>query len=133
MAAYSYWYKLLDFFGLRQKQEGVQAPHPSEINSKSSKVVSLNQVQERELVVYNPSSFAEVEGIVDDLKQRKPVILNLEQADRGQARRLIDFISGAVYGLNGRVEKVGKSVFIFTPSNVKIDGDLLSDGIKFFD
>lgn len=67
-----------------------------------------------------PRSLADAQKAAEDLKERRPVIVNLEQADDDLARRVIDFVSGVTYALNGFYERVGDKVFLFTPANIII-------------
>lgn len=85
------------------------------------KVVSLsNQNKISRLIVYEPESFDDVQSIVNQLKSRRPVILNLEETDKVIARRITDFVGGAVYALDGSVQKVSSSIMLFTPPNVEV-------------
>lgn len=78
-----------------------------------------------------PRSLADAQRAAEDLKERRPVIVNLEKADDDLARRVIDFISGVTYALNGFYERVGDKVFLFTPSNIIIaDEDEVEPGGK---
>jgi cell division inhibitor SepF len=78
-----------------------------------------------------PRSLADAQLAAEDLKERRPVIVNLEKADDELARRVIDFISGVTYALNGFYERVGAKVFLFTPSNIIIaDEDEVEPGGK---
>lgn len=78
-----------------------------------------------------PRSLADAERAAQDLKERRPVIVNLERADDVLARRVIDFISGVAYALDGFYERVGDKVFLFTPSNIAIsDEDEVEPGGK---
>jgi cell division inhibitor SepF len=67
-----------------------------------------------------PKSLADAERAAENLKDGLPVILNLERADDELARRVVDFISGVTYALNGSYERVGDKVFLFTPSSIII-------------
>jgi len=84
-------------------------------------VVSLHAQRQVRVVVIEPSNFDDVQGIADNLKNRRPVIINLEQAEPELAKRIVDFVSGATYALDGNMQKVGKGIFLFVPSNVDID------------
>jgi len=78
-----------------------------------------------------PRSLADAQRAAEDLKERRPVIVNLEKADDELARRVIDLISGVTYALNGFYERVGDKVFLFTPSNIIIaDEDEVEPGGK---
>jgi cell division inhibitor SepF len=67
-----------------------------------------------------PRSLADAQKAAEDLKERRPVIVNLEGSEDELARRVIDFISGVTYALNGFYERVGDKVFLFTPANIII-------------
>ncbi len=77
------------------------------------------------LVVIEPQGFDECSKLVDSLKSRKPIIVNLEKLDSDTARKIFDFLGGATYALNGNVQKVANNIFVFAPENVAIfaDGD----------
>lgn len=77
------------------------------------------------LVVIEPQSFDECSKLVDNLRSRKPVIVNLEKLDSDTARKIFDFLGGATYALNGNVQKIANNIFVFAPENVAIfaDGD----------
>ena len=72
------------------------------------------------LVVIEPDGFDECPKLVDSLKARKPVIINLEKVESDTARKIFDFLSGATYALNGNVQKVANNIFVFAPENVDI-------------
>jgi cell division inhibitor SepF len=84
-------------------------------------VVSLpNPSKAVKLVVFEPQGFDDVQPIVDHLKNRRPVILNMEEIEKSLARRITDFVGGAVYALDGAVQKVSTSIMLFTPANVEV-------------
>jgi cell division inhibitor SepF len=70
--------------------------------------------------VVAPSRFGDAKEIADCLKSNRPVIVNLQVADRDLQRRMIDFCSGVTYALSGEMEKVADQVFLLTPTNVKV-------------
>ena len=85
------------------------------------------------LVVIEPSGFDESPKLVDSLKAKKPVIINLENLETDVARKIFDFLSGATYALNGNVQKVANNIFVFTPENVDVSYNMnqkASDTIK---
>ena len=75
------------------------------------------------LVVIEPTGFDECPKLVDSLKSRKPVIVNLEKLDSDTGRKIFDFLGGATYALNGNVQKVANSIFVFAPENVDISAE----------
>lgn len=86
-------------------------------------VLSLHAQRQVRVVVVEPRSFDEVQGITENLKNRRPVIVNLEQAEPELAKRVVDFVSGATYALNGNLQKVGTCIFLFVPNNMDIASD----------
>ncbi|PWM66125.1 MAG: cell division protein SepF [Eubacteriales Family XIII. Incertae Sedis bacterium] len=83
------------------------------------------------LVVIEPKGFDECPKLVDNLKSRKPVIINLEKIESDTARKIFDFLSGATYALNGNVQKVANNIFVFAPENVDITASVEHKGIDF--
>jgi len=72
------------------------------------------------MVVIEPNGFEECPKLVDSLKAKKPVIINLENLETDVARKIFDFLSGATYALNGNVQKVTNNIFVFAPENVDV-------------
>jgi cell division inhibitor SepF len=72
------------------------------------------------VVVTQPVSFDEAKDVADHLKNRRTVIVNLEGAESAVAQRIVDFVSGATFALNGTIERVGNEIFLFAPSNVGV-------------
>lgn len=91
----------------------------------NNRVINLHQSKKQmKLILLEPQTFDECPKIVDNLKSRKPVILNLEKLDADLARKVFDFISGAVYALDGNVQKVANNIFLFAPDNVDVLGNI---------
>lgn len=76
-----------------------------------------------EVMVVSPKSFDESLAISKNLIERKTVVLNLELLDHEQSQRIVDFLAGATYALNGHQQKIGEGVFIFTPNNVTVSAE----------
>ena len=83
-----------------------------------------------ELKVVRPETFDAVSGIADHLLNRCTVVLNLEATNKETAKRLIDFLSGVAYSINGSVRRVATNTFVITPSNVGGTGESLSESPK---
>ena len=75
-----------------------------------SNIVSIPSPKSMKMVIVKPGKFEQVQGIADHLKNRRPVIVNLEGVDKGLARRIIDFLSGTTYALGGSMQKVSGSI-----------------------
>lgn len=77
-----------------------------------------------EVVLYQPKEFEDSKTIVDSLKSKKPVILNIEDLDNDLGKKIFDFCSGALYALDGHIQKISRGIFILAPYNVEIGGDV---------
>lgn len=97
------------------------------------KVVNHPSYKGYEVMVVEPRSFGEAGQIVMSLKERKTIVLNLHLLDKEQSQRTIDFVCGAAHALNGKPQKVGDMVFVFTPSNVTLSVDSTANTNKFRD
>ena len=95
-----------------------------------SKVVSMPQPQQVRMVITQPTSFEQSEEICNYLKERKSIIVNLEYVNKDVARRIVDFISGAVHALDGHIQKVSNAIFLIAPVNYEISSDLAREEIK---
>ena len=95
------------------------------------KRVSIAGTNAFKLVVIEPKSFDECPKLVDSLKGRRPVIINLEKIETETAKKIFDFLSGATYALNGNVQKVASGVFIFAPESVDITANQEERGFEF--
>lgn len=122
------WNKILEFFGLEKENEN--PPKNEQISKSSDKVVSINRKKEYKVLFYRPNKFEEAKSVVKNLKDHNVVIVNLENSKKELSQKILDFVSGAVYGLNGNTHKIGKNVFIFAPKNIEIDGKKLKDSMK---
>lgn len=87
------------------------------------KVVNIHSPAQFKVVVLQPETFEDAQEICDNLKAKKPVIINLEEMDIETARRVIDFLSGSVYALDAHIQKVSNGIFLVAPYNVDIMGN----------
>lgn len=90
-------------------------------------VVNIHSAKNVKIVVANVTRFEQVQEYATDLKNRRPIIVNLDAIDRETGRRVLDFMSGATYALGGLMRKVSPNIFLFAPSNVDIDGNVPGD------
>ncbi len=87
------------------------------------RVLNMN-ANKQEIVLFRPSSFNDTSKAADDLRNRKAVVVNMENVDKAMARRVVDFLSGCVYALDGTVKKIAQSAYLFCPHNMDVVGDL---------
>ena len=99
-----------------------------------NKVVQMQQAQSQpnaiKMVISQPTSFEQSDEICSFLKERKSVIVNLEYVNKEVARRIVDFISGGVYALDGYIQKVSNSIFLVAPSNYEITNEMAREEMK---
>ncbi len=94
---------------------------------RNNKVVNIHTTTQLQVVLVKPERFENASEIADHLREKRTVVLNLEQTDKNIARRLIDFLSGVAYANEGTIKKVALSTYIITPYNVEILGDLIDE------
>lgn len=95
--------------------------------STDSKVVNISAQTQMQVVLVKPDRFDNVSEIAEHLRSKHAVVLNLEATNKDVARRLVDFLSGCAYALDGKIKKIAISTYIITPYNVDIVGDLIDE------
>ena len=104
-----------------------EAPSYSETSGKRNKVVSMSATTQFKVVVIKPASFDDAKEIADHLKDRKPVVVNLELLEKDVAHKIFDFLSGAIYVLDGGIQRVSNNIYLIAPYNVTILGDFQNE------
>jgi cell division inhibitor SepF len=102
--------------------ESAPAAEPRK-EKRNLKVLGHPNAQAAQVVVIEPRAFEEALEIIDHLRNRKAIILNLHLLDNAQSQRVVDFLSGATHAIDGNQQRIGDGVFIFTPSNVMVSSD----------
>ena len=117
--------------GLEDEQQPAQSASSYSASSADSNrrnnVVNINTTAQLAVVLVKPDRFENAAEIADHLKEKRTVVLNLEQTNKEIARRLLDFLSGVAYANEGKIKKVAISTYIITPYNVDILGDLIDE------
>lgn len=103
--------------------QGAAALNPVRNEERDLKVVSHPNCKGYEVIVSEPRTYEDSISIVKHLKDRKTIVLNLHLLDKDQALRIVDFLCGATHALGGSQQKIGDSVFIFTPVNVALSAE----------
>ncbi|MEH7492970.1 cell division protein SepF [Neobacillus niacini] len=107
------------------EDEKVEPIKPQKQSIKPQNIVSLQSVQKAsKVILVEPRVYAEAQDITDHLKNRRAVVVNLQRIDHEEGRQIVDFLSGAVYALGGDIQKIGSSIFLCTPDNVEISGNI---------
>ncbi|WP_147531967.1 cell division protein SepF [Bacillus marasmi] len=106
-------------------QEPRREIKPSPQNVSKQNIVSLQSVQKSsKLILCEPRVYAEAQEIADHLKNRRSVVVNLQRSDANHARQIVDFLSGTVYAIGGEISKIGADIFLCTPDNVEVSGNI---------
>ncbi|MBT9173728.1 MAG: Cell division protein SepF [Syntrophomonadaceae bacterium] len=123
------WEKTLSFLGLVEETEEEEVLSQAELArtpARKGAVLNLhsgkgNNGRGMRLIIAKPREFAEAQLIVEHIKTRKPVLVNLEGTEHNEARRIIDFLSGATFALDGNMQKVSQQIFVFAPAQVEVN------------
>ena len=101
-------------------------------NKEKDKVVAMPQANANaiKMVISQPTTFEQSDEICSFLKEKKSVIVNLEYVNKDVARRIVDFISGGVYALDGYIQKISNSIFLVAPSNYEITNEMAREEMK---
>ena len=99
-----------------------RAAEPQRTERFGGNIVSMGGKQE--VVLFHPANFNDTSKAADDLRSKKAVIVNMENVDKAMARRVVDFLSGCAYAVEGKVNKVAQSTYLFCPYNMEVSGDL---------
>ena len=104
---------------------GRSQPAPNRRNDRSQNTSGANLPISggMKMIVYHPVSYEDTQSIIDNLKNRKPVIVNMEELELDTAQRILDFLSGAVYALNGTMCKISRGIFVVAPNNYDVVGN----------
>lgn len=133
--------KFMNFFGLQdeeiivekekpaqhEEQEIETSPFEARRNSAAkgnNNVVSIHSQKQVRVILNEPRSYEEAQEIADHLRNRRSVVVNLQRVRTDQAMRIVDFLGGTVYALNGNISKIGPNIFLCTPDTVDIQGNI---------
>lgn len=100
---------------------------PQDGNTRRNKVVNINATTQLQMFLVKAERFEDASTVADHLNSKHAVVLNLEFTNKDVARRLVDFLSGVTYANNGQIKRVANNLFVITPYNVDIVGDVLDE------
>lgn len=112
-----------DFYAAENEYATSDAENLNSRKKSNLKVLAHPNASSYEVMVVEPRSFEESLEIVNSLREKKSVILNLHLLDAEQSQRIVDFLSGATHAIDGHQQRIGEGVFIFTPCNVSISSE----------
>lgn len=90
----------------------------------SEAVKSLNMNKDSHLVLFEPRSFGETQDIANYLKTKKATVVNLHRLQKDQTKRVVDFLSGVIYAIEGDIQRIGPKIFLCTPRNISVAGTI---------
>ena len=113
----------------KQKFIGDDKETVAEVNSDEFYKESFKQVggSGNKMILLEPRAFSEAQTIADYLKSRNTVVVNLKRVTPEVAKRIVDFLSGSVYSIGGGLQKLGNGIFLCTPNNVNVEGNISGD------
>jgi len=117
------------FIGLEEVESGIEETAREEINVETvlrQKKNKNSSSSEYEIAIHEPKVYEDSLNISTQLRGGSPVVINLKYLDPTEGTRLIDFVCGTAYAIDGHMIKIGESIFLFTPSNIVIS-DLEED------
>lgn len=130
----SMWDNFLNFMGFTEPEEMEEEHQESpleDVTKKRGRLVALpNSKDNVKVMVVEPTNFDDAQIIADNLKNRQAVIVNLESADYELAKRMIDFVGGTAYAIDGSMQKIGQGIILAVPPNVDINSELTQNYVK---
>ena len=79
------------------------------------------------MILLEPRAYSEAQQIADHLKKRNTVVVNLKRVTSDQAKRIVDFLGGTIYAIDGKIQKIGGGIFLCAPNNVSVQGEITGD------
>ncbi len=100
-----------------------------DVKNKTKTATSTGSVSGK-MILLEPRAYSESQQIADHLKKKNTVVVNMKRVTPDQAKRIVDFLSGTVYALEGDLQKIGAGIFLCTPKNVDVEGAITDDDDK---
>ncbi|MCL1989776.1 MAG: cell division protein SepF [Defluviitaleaceae bacterium] len=108
---------------MRTPLRAVEQPQRQTNNRGQVSAMNVNAMMNK-VIIREPKDYSDAQNIADCLKESLPVFVNLQRLDKGQGRRVIDFLSGTIYAVDGEIQRVGNDLFLCTPKSVETDGEV---------
>ena len=122
--------KVKSFFGVEQGESSISETEAEDSYYKVQKSeVPEDSMGSNKMILFEPRAYSESTQIVDYLKSRNTVVVNLKRVTPDQAKRIVDFLTGSLYAMNGNLQKLGGGIFLCAPNNVNIQGKITEDKV----
>jgi cell division inhibitor SepF len=102
----------------------------SEIETGNVNLVAEPNNSNNKMILLEPRAYSESQQIADYLKANSSVVVNLKRVTPDQAKRIVDFLSGTLYAIEGDLQKLGGGIFLCTPKSINVEGSISDDGTK---
>lgn len=114
--------KLKGFFGVSNENNEIKENNSEEYYEVTT--TFADKSGNSKMVLFEPRAYSESQQIADYLKKRNAVVVNLKRVTPDQAKRIVDFLSGTLYAINGGLQKLGTGIFLCTPNNINVEGSI---------
>ena len=119
------------FFGVEGDEPTItEGKEDGFYNLSKEEAASNVQLGSNKMILFEPRAYSESTQITDYLKERNTVVVNLKRVTPDQAKRIVDFLTGSLYAMNGSLQKLGGGIFLCAPNNVNIEGKITDDKEK---
>lgn len=99
----------------------------------SDAVKALSANKDSHLVLFEPRAYSETQEIATYLKQKRAAVVNLHRLQKEQSKRVIDFLSGVIFAIEGDIQQIGPKIFLCTPKNIGVTGNITMDDASEID
>lgn len=119
------------FFGVEEETTvATDGKEEGFYNVSTEQVANKTEMGSNKMILFEPRAYSESTQITDYLKNRNTVVVNLKRVTPDQAKRIVDFLTGSLYAMNGSLQKLGGGIFLCAPNNVDIEGKITDDSAK---
>ena len=113
-----------------EEEETILGSEDEYYNMSEQEAVKEADKSGNKMILQEPRAYSESQQIADHLKNRNSVVVNLKRVTSDQAKRIIDFLSGVIYAIGGSMQKIGVGIYLVTPKNVNVQGQISDDTEK---
>ena len=119
--------KLKGFFGSGEETEERVEESEGFYKTSREEYLEQNGIAGSKMMLLETRAYSESQQIADYLKRRNAVVVNLKRVTPDQAKRIVDFLYGTIYAIGGDLQKLGGGIFLCTPNNVNVEGNISED------
>lgn len=124
--------KISSFFGMSDDDETQNEFDETREYEDDDKIVSMSSSNKMskisKIIISEPRDYSDAKEISQQLLANKAVVVNFSRVDEDQSKRIVDFIAGTVFAINGEMKSVGDQIFLCAPPKFEIDGEIINKG-----